>query len=221
MLLAAMVITAVPAQASAGINEEGQRLLEYLVAVGLPAMNVNQASHHLMRDCVNPEAHHVDAIIGYVDAAAALLEENGYSLAGPEQWAEWSIPVRTQVHDYVRSAGRVIGLTLHIEPNTNIVWVIADAWCDGWCPCCCTTTPECPTPCPDPCPVPCVPGTPGTPGPGTPPGGGGAGGGGNGTVGNNRPPVQTTGLNASAGLVAMLALTGVAGGAGLLTKKRD
>jgi hypothetical protein len=36
-----------------------------------------------------------------------------------------------------------------------------------------------------------------------------------------KPPIRETGLNASTGILAMLALTGLAGGAGLIAKKKD
>ena len=65
-------------------------------------------------------------------------------------------------------------------------------------------------------PAPSTPAAPGAPAPSTPaapaPGAPAPG---------AKPPIRDTGVNASTGIVAMLALTGLAGGAGLLAKKKD
>jgi len=240
LVLAMFAVAPISAFAATdGLNANARSILTRLEQANVPAGYITQARQHLAAPWVDATPAQATAVNAQIDNAVAALAEYGYTIAQVQAWPD---SLRDRIVGYVETAAAVFQLTLIW--NGPVVTIGDDGLFNAWyrenCvrDCCCTCDRNC-----------CSSGTggggnccdcgdtngSGTGGGGTggggnccdcPPscnnvGGGAGGGGGNNIVGTTRPPVQQTGLSASTGLLALLALTGVAGGAGLVAKKKD
>ena len=221
LILSMMLALAPPAQASSGLNSEAQRIIQAIedteIFEGFREIFVNRTTIIFLRFDVQPTAAEADRVIGYVNQAAALAAQVDNEMTHAEH-----VVILGQIKGLIERAANIFCLTTIVEYSysRNRFW--ADAFphphlCQDRC---CPTTGG-----GDDCPINVSPGTPGTgggAGGGTAGGGvGGATGGGAGVGGDTTSPIRQTGLNASTGLFALVALTGVAGGTGLLAKKKD
>ena len=184
-----------------GLNEQSVRILDALRAVE-PELSVdnfsfvNQTERVMLEHNVRPTQEEADYVIAIIGQAERVL---GALVADPSNNV-----LQGQLLQLLRRAVAVFCLELIVTgefPHSHgRMWVQKG---------CCTS--DCSTD------TPVTPGTPGGPGapgtgtgtPGTPPGV------------DARPPIRPTGLNASTGLLVMLGLTGLAGGAGVVAKSKD
>lgn len=211
MLVLSMMLALVPqgAQASSGLNSEAQRIITAIEDTGVVEETfINQTRMIFLQFGLQPTAAEATYVIGLVNQAAALARQVDDSMSHAEL-----VIILGQIKGLIERAANVFCLTTTVDYHRRQVRAFPHPHlCRDKC---------CPTTGGDDCDETTAGGgccetvvRPGT----------GVGGGGGATPppsGDGSSPIRQTGLNASTGFLAMLALTGVAGGAGLFARKKD
>ena len=211
MLVLSMMLALAPqAQAASGLNSEALRIIEAIEGTGVVEETfINQTRMVFLQFNLQPTTAEANYVIGLVEQAARLAAQVDNTTTTAEK-----VIILGQIKGLIERAANIFCLTTVVDYHRRLARAFPHpTLCRDKC---CTTTgggDDCETTAGGGCCETAVrPGTPGAGGGGgvTPPSGDGS------------SPIRQTGLNASTGLLAMLALTGIAGGTGLLaSRKKD